>query len=86
MCRYERDLDGTWHDGTLMDLLAEDLVSPDVAAPIELTPGADERSNTVSQLRLVVEVDDSTTLSRSTPMVSVLRSRPRSKATTVRAS
>ena len=48
MCRYERDLDGTWHDGTLMDLLAEDLVSPDVAAPIELTPGADERSNTVS--------------------------------------
>ena len=29
MRRYERGPDGTWHDGTLMDLLAEDLVLPD---------------------------------------------------------
>jgi aminoglycoside 6'-N-acetyltransferase len=25
MRRYERGVDGTWHDGLLMDLLAEDL-------------------------------------------------------------
>jgi aminoglycoside 6'-N-acetyltransferase len=27
MRNYERALDGTWHDGLLMDLLAEDLIS-----------------------------------------------------------
>ena len=27
MRRYERDLDGTWHDGLLMDLLADELSS-----------------------------------------------------------
>jgi aminoglycoside 6'-N-acetyltransferase len=27
MRRYERDLDGTWHDGLLMDLLADELIS-----------------------------------------------------------
>ena len=59
MRRYERDLDGTWHDGTLMDILAEDLVSGDVAAPIGLTTGANDRSNNVSRLRLVGEVDES---------------------------
>jgi len=28
MRKYERGLDGTWHDGILMELLAEDLPSP----------------------------------------------------------
>jgi aminoglycoside 6'-N-acetyltransferase len=28
MRRYERGPDGTWHDGLLMDMLAEELVSP----------------------------------------------------------
>jgi aminoglycoside 6'-N-acetyltransferase len=28
MRRYERGLDGAWHDGLLMDLLAEDLTDP----------------------------------------------------------
>ena len=27
MRRYERDMDGTWHDGLLMDLLADELIS-----------------------------------------------------------
>jgi len=26
MRRYERGIDGTWHDGLLMDLLAEELL------------------------------------------------------------
>jgi aminoglycoside 6'-N-acetyltransferase len=28
MRQYERSADGTWHDGLLMDLLAEDLIRP----------------------------------------------------------
>jgi aminoglycoside 6'-N-acetyltransferase len=28
MRRYERGLDGSWHDGLLMDMLAEDLTTP----------------------------------------------------------
>ncbi len=28
MRRYEGDLDGSWHDGLLMDLLADDLLTP----------------------------------------------------------
>jgi len=28
MRRYERGLDGAWHDGLLMDLLAEELTGP----------------------------------------------------------
>jgi len=27
MRRYELDLDGTWHDGMLMELLADELIS-----------------------------------------------------------
>jgi aminoglycoside 6'-N-acetyltransferase len=27
MRNYERGLDGTWHDGLLMDLLADELIS-----------------------------------------------------------
>ena len=26
MRRYERDVDGTWHDNLLMDLLADELI------------------------------------------------------------
>jgi aminoglycoside 6'-N-acetyltransferase len=29
MRRYERDVDGTWHDNLLMDLLADELTEPD---------------------------------------------------------
>jgi aminoglycoside 6'-N-acetyltransferase len=29
--RYERDSDGTWHDGLLMDLLAEEFISDDTS-------------------------------------------------------
>jgi aminoglycoside 6'-N-acetyltransferase len=32
MRRYERDLDGTWHDNLLMDLLAEELIRGNPAA------------------------------------------------------
>jgi aminoglycoside 6'-N-acetyltransferase len=31
MRRYERSADGTWHDGLLMDLLAEGLTEEPVA-------------------------------------------------------
>jgi aminoglycoside 6'-N-acetyltransferase len=32
MRQYERGPDGTWHDGLLMDLLAEELTSADAPA------------------------------------------------------
>lgn len=33
MRAYERGPDGTWHDGLLMDMLAEDLLGPSTAVP-----------------------------------------------------
>jgi hypothetical protein len=33
MRRYERGLDGRWHDGLLMDLLPEDLTEPTDGRP-----------------------------------------------------
>ncbi|HEV2347965.1 MAG TPA: GNAT family protein [Actinocrinis sp.] len=46
MRRYERGADGTWHDGLLMDLLADELTDPNGSPASVEEPGPEESGRT----------------------------------------
>lgn len=46
MRRYERGADGTWHDGLLMDLLADELTDPNGRPASVEAPGTEESGRT----------------------------------------